>query len=289
MGEYEIPLVIFTVLSQWAVGITLAVVLLELLKPKFMDTVGKKVLKTPIFIALGVSVVGTLASVLHLGSPFKSYTSIIGTSHSWLSREIIAVVLFNICLLALTYVWWKKVDQASLRKSVGLLTALIGVVTVISSATVYFSMALHPSWHNWTTFANFLLTGFLLGSVTVAYFALKTRAEESETSESVTKVLGIYLAIIVAALLVTIGSSAIISIGAAESQMAAAISFTSILFWVRILGSLLIPATLILLIMFTKKKVSVNYILLAAALVLVGELSGRMEFYHSVMSQYPWF
>jgi anaerobic dimethyl sulfoxide reductase subunit C (anchor subunit) len=287
MGEYEIPLVLFTVLSQWAAGIIIAVVLLEWLKPKFMETVGKQALKKPIFIALGISIVGALASMFHLNNIFKSYTSLSGMGHSWLSREIIAVILFNICLLALTYIWWKKAEQASVRKMIGMLTALLGIILIISSATVYFSMQLHPTWNHWTTFANFLLTGLLLGALTVAYFALKGKQEETDIN--VMKLLGIYLSVIVIALVVTLAGSAMISNGATESQMVAAVSFTSMLYWIRIFGSLLIPATMIIYLIASKKRIAMNYVLTATALVFLGEVSGRMLFYSSVMSQYPWF
>lgn len=286
MSEYEIPLVIFTVMIQWAVGIILAVVLLEWLKPKYIDSVGKLVLQKTIFLAFGISVIGTIASLFHLGSPLKGYTSIIGMSHSWLSREIIAVVLLNICLLALTYIWWKNIDKATIRKTVGTITAVVGVITIISSAMAYFYVTLHPTWHSWPTFANFLLTGFLLGTLTVVYYTSKVQQDDGE---SVTKVLGTYLAVILIALLVTIAGSAFISNGMGESQLAASITFSSVLFWIRVLGSLLVPASLIMVIIFGKKMISNKYMLGAVCCVFIGELSGRMLFYYSVMSQYPWF
>lgn len=287
MGEYEIPLVIFTVLSQWAVGIALAIAILEWLKPKFMNAIGKEVLRIPVIAALAISIIGTVASLLHLNNPFKSYTSLIGTAHSWLSREIIAVILFNICLVALCYFWWRKSGSTYLRKGLASLTAVIGILMVISSATVYYSMELHPAWNNWTTYAQFLLTGILLGALTVSYFVVKAKQDEEKGNP--VKVLGVYLVIIIVALFLTIGSSFIISATALESQIAASISYTSILFWIRILGSLLIPITLIIYFIDGKKSLPVNYFLLSTGFVLVGELSGRAMFYYSVMSQYPWF
>lgn len=287
MGEYEIPLVVFTVFSQWAVGITIAIALIEWLKPGFMQSIGKKTLKTPIYLALGISVIAALSSMLHLNNPFKSYTSLLGTGHSWLSREIITVIIFNLCLVVLAYVWWSNAERANYRKTMVTITAFMGIALIISSATVYFSIQLHPAWNNWTTFANFLLSGFLLGAVTVAYFAMKGTKEETDTS--VSKILGIYLSVIIVALVVTLAGSAMISNGTAESQIATAISFTSILFWIRILGSLLIPAALVVYMIASKKTISTNYVLLGIVFVLAGELSGRMIFYYSVMSQYPWF
>lgn len=287
MEAYELPLVIFTVFSQWSVGIIVAIALLEWLKPKFMESVGTKAMRIPIFIALGVSAIGMFASLLHLNNPFKSYTSLLGMGHSWLSREIVAVILFNVFLVALTYIWWKKAEQISVRKSVGTLTALIGILLIISSATVYYSIPLHAAWNNWTTFANFLLTGLLLGGLTVTYFVVKSKEEKTT---DVLKVLGIYLSLIIVALVATLAGSAIISGGAIESQqIAATISFSSILYWIRILGSLLIPATIVVYMIRSKKLISMKYVMLATVLVLVGELSGRAMFYYSVMSQYPWF
>lgn len=286
MDAYEIPLVLFTVLSQWAVGIVIGVTILEWFKPKFMESVGKNSLKKALYTALGVSVLGTIVSMLHLGNPFKGYTALLGTTHSWLSREIIAVITFNVLLVILTYIWWKMSHKTGVRKGLGLLTSLIGVVLVFVSGMVYFQMALHPAWNNWTTFANFLLTGLLLGTLTVTYFAMKGKKEDVQ--EDVTKFMGSYLGLIVIALLVTIGASFMVSGGAGSAEAAAAISVTSVLFWVRILSSLLIPATLIIYFIVTKKINIVNYVLVAIGFVLIGELSGRALFYYSVMSQYPW-
>lgn len=287
MGEYEIPLVIFTVFSQWAVGIIIAIVLLEWLKPKYMKTVGKRALKTSVFLAFGISVIGALSSMFHLNNPFKSYTSLLGLGHSWLSREIMTVILFNICLIALVYLWWKHVDQDRLRRGVGTLTALLGIVLIVTTSIVYFSNQLHPTWNNWTTFANFLLTGFLLGALTVIFFVLRNRQANENTD--VMKLLSAYLALMIVALFVTIGSSAMISSGDSSSQIAATISFTSVLFWIRILGSLLIPASLVIYMLVGNKTAAVKYIFAATVFVLIGELSGRALFYYSVMSQYPWF
>ncbi|MDF1510345.1 dimethyl sulfoxide reductase anchor subunit [Robertmurraya sp. DFI.2.37] len=287
MGEYEFPLVIFTVFSQWAVGIIMALVLLEWLNPKFMNTIGKQLLNKTVYIALVISVIGAISSMFHLNNPFKSYLSLLGTGHSWLSREIIAVILFNLCLLVFTYIWWKRVEQDKIRKAVGTLTALLGLVLVLASATVYFSMQLHPAWNNWTTFANFLLTGFLLGALTVSYFSLKANTKENEGN--VMKILGMYLVFIIAALLVTISSSVMIANGVVENQVAATNSITSILFWVRVLGSLMVPATLVIYMIVGKKVVPIKYVLVVTGFVLIGELSGRMIFYSSIMSQYPWF
>lgn len=287
MGEYELPLVFFTVLSQWAVGIVIAVVLLEWLKPDYMKSAGKKVLKISIFISLGLSIVSVLASMLHLNNPLKGVMTLMGLGHSWLSREIVAVILFNISLLALSYIWWKKTDKIKLRRNIGTLTALLGIVLIISSAVIYFSHELHPAWNNWTTFANFLLTGFLLGALTVTFFVFRGKQEEVATE--VKKLLSIYLAIIITALLITLISFAFISTSAPEAQVSASISFTSILYWLRILGSLIIPASLVIYMMVGKKSILVKYVLAATAFVVVGELSGRAIFYYSVMSQYPWF
>lgn len=289
MDAYEIPLVVFTVFIQWAAGIVIAMVLLEFLQPNFMETIGKTSLKKSMYIAFTVSVIGTIASVFHLGNPLKSYTSLLGSSHSWLSREIITVILFNALLLLSTYIWWKMSDKASIRKRIGTLTAVMGIITVIVSGMVYFSMTLHPAWNNWTTFANFLLTGLLLGALTVSYFALKGQSDENGVGENVTKVLGSYLGLIVVALVVTIGSSFMASGNTSETTAVAAVSVSSVLFWIRIISSLLVPATLIIYFVVAKKVDIVNYVLMAACFVLIGELSGRAMFYYSVMKQYPWF
>src|SRR5690625_7942517 len=102
MGEYEIPLVIFTVFSQWAVGIIIASVLLEWIKPRYMNAEGKQVLKISIFIAFGLSVFAALASMLHLNNSLKGYTGLFEFGRSMLRGEKVGGILFTTDLIGLT-------------------------------------------------------------------------------------------------------------------------------------------------------------------------------------------
>lgn len=93
------------------------------------------------------------------------------------------------------------------------------------------------------------------------------------------------LTVLIVGLLVTIAGS-LISPGIVDVAEAVAVSP---LFWIRIFGSLLIPATLIIYMLVGKKSAIAKYVLAAATFAFIGELSGRALFYHTVMSQYPWF
>ena len=66
MEHFELPLVFFTVLTQWGIGALLAVVMgQQRVVPVFAPQVVKRV---ALFVWL-VTVIGSLASIAHLGAP----------------------------------------------------------------------------------------------------------------------------------------------------------------------------------------------------------------------------
>ncbi|MFO1446362.1 hypothetical protein KDN24_24790 [Bacillus sp. Bva_UNVM-123] len=49
MEEFELPLVFFTVFSQWAVGIVLVITLLEWIKPEYLEKYKIEIFRKPAF------------------------------------------------------------------------------------------------------------------------------------------------------------------------------------------------------------------------------------------------
>lgn len=98
MEKYEFPLVIFTVLSQMSVGITL-ILTLRMLQ-------GKLESKRLYWLVSGlVLAAASVAAVLHLAHPDRAYNALINLQHAWLSREILGATLYG---AAVGVTFWQK-------------------------------------------------------------------------------------------------------------------------------------------------------------------------------------
>ena len=81
MEHYELPLVIFTVLSQMSVGMALLLT---------WGTLRGTLITTRMhWLVTGlVLAVASIAAVLHLAHPDRAYDALRNLKHAWLSREI---------------------------------------------------------------------------------------------------------------------------------------------------------------------------------------------------------
>ncbi|MFO1446363.1 dimethyl sulfoxide reductase anchor subunit [Bacillus sp. Bva_UNVM-123] len=222
--------------------------------------------------------------MLHLGYPYKSYLSITGLQHSWLSREIIAVIAFNAVLAVFTWIWWKHISHSSLRKWFGTLSSVIGVAMIFVSAQVYYQMPIHQTWHSWTTIASFILTGVMIGTVYIYYFISRTKEGEHPL-----QLFSILISGVLILMIIVFGVYSQNLFNGIEAASAASLTLSSSLFWVRIVFSLIVPASLLLYLFKSKKPTHSRFAFMTALLVIVGEFSGRLLFYYTVMSQQPWF
>jgi DMSO reductase anchor subunit len=143
--------------SQWSVGLTVAAVgggpLLGLARwPTLLAAAG-----------LGVAAAG--ASFLHLGQPLKAWRVVLGWSHSWLSREAIAIAAYvGLTSLAVGLdATWNGVSDgvdllgpvlAGLATIIGVGAALLGLGAVYCSAMIYVVTGRYP-WRADQTAARF--------------------------------------------------------------------------------------------------------------------------------------
>jgi DMSO reductase anchor subunit len=119
----EWPLVLFTLLAAFLFAVTAA----TLLSPPLLDPL------TYITLAVG----GLMVSAVHLGKAVKAWRALLNVRSSWLSREIIAYSLFlgssGFFLLV------------SPIRSIGILSMLLGLATLISIDMVYATVERRPS------------------------------------------------------------------------------------------------------------------------------------------------
>lgn len=284
MDHFEIPLVLFTIMGQWAVGTALILAMADLFLVKYSPDKHQG-LRIGGMLVLPLCALAIIFSIFHLGQPLTAYKALGNLGTSWLSREILAFVFLGISALAYSYVWWKNPEKESARKGLGVVTGIIGLVAVVISANVY-TLPAHATWNNWQTTASFLLSAFFLGSLTI--LALLS-AYNKEVNLKARKTLAGVTIISLVGLVITLAAFAG-GYGASSEQTAAVgLVVSSSLFWFRILCGLVVPGALAFSLLGGVKEISKGLTVSVLLIAVLGELSGRALFYYSVMAQQPWF
>ncbi len=143
----EIPLIAFTLLGQMAVGMTIALAMMEIAVSTF----------PALMVSLGLAFTATLVAFLHLGKPVNARYALRHWQKSWLSREILALGLFGLSGAATATLYWFGISAWLIW-----LTAAFGIGLVISMAQVY-RLRTMPAWDYQRTLAAFFLSAGLLG------------------------------------------------------------------------------------------------------------------------------
>ncbi len=101
---------------------------------------------TASFAALALITIGLLSSMLHLGRPERAWRAFSQWRSSWLSREGVASVVTYAPALAFAAVWSGLLDVPRLIGPLGLITAIMCVVTVYCTAKIYSSLPTIRAW-----------------------------------------------------------------------------------------------------------------------------------------------
>ena len=101
-----------------------------------------------IFIALILCTIGLLASTAHLGHPERAWRAVSQWRSSWLSREGVLSLLTYIPALAFAAAWWFAGPLAVATIVLGLVAAVLGMLTVFSQSMIYASLKPIRQWHN---------------------------------------------------------------------------------------------------------------------------------------------
>jgi len=148
-SDAHLPLAILLVLSQFAIGASIAALVVKPATPLLL-------------IALGAGLVALAAGSLHLGQPLKAWRSFLGWRNSWFSREVIALSAFVFLIVVANGATWFPPMQ-SLEKFVAPLAAVAGVLTVTCSAMIYVATR-REFWNAARSFGKFFGTTFILGA-----------------------------------------------------------------------------------------------------------------------------
>lgn len=283
MGTWEFPLVLFTVLGQWAIGLAIIITLIEYFYPSAMNDANQKQLRAGGMAVLPLIVVAMISSIFHLGQPFAAIKAFANLGTAMLSLEVVAFLLVGLLAVVYSYMWWKTPEN-NMRKMIGAGLSIVGLMAIVISSKVY-ALPARFAWDSWQTMAAFMLTAIILGAISVAYLLSKS---EDDSGQKAKKMLGWIIIASVASIVIVLATFAQTYGASAEQSAAVAATFSSAFFYARLVFGIILPATLAGLFIANYK--SSNYVVAIALIgVLVGEFAGRILFYSSVMGQYPWF
>jgi anaerobic dimethyl sulfoxide reductase subunit C (anchor subunit) len=160
-------LIIFTILSQMAVGafLTLGVLYYLIALEIGVDTAER--LSDATLLAIGsVMVLSLLVSLFHLGTPLNAWRAIVNLRSSWLSREILFALLFTAGGALFSGLQWFRLGTSGVRIVITFLVAVFGISLVYCMARVYMLRTVH-TWNTWMTPVSFFITSLLLGGLAI--------------------------------------------------------------------------------------------------------------------------
>jgi len=229
--------------------------------------------KTNTLVALILSVVGMLASLVHLGKPFLAITSLSNLVSSWLSREIFFSGGFFVLLIIF---WWlERTDKAvSARNVLSWLAGLAGLVAIFSMGQLYRQTVI-PAWQSANTLVDFYATALILGAVVLYLTAGKERARLPRLDLAVLAIVFIQIAF-VQNYLAGVGAMA----GAGQESaalLAGSYGFLTVLRWLLMLGGIF----LVVLSRTDKYASQAGILYTGVGVLLVGAFIGRFLFYVS--------
>ncbi len=152
----HVPLVVLTVATQAAVGISIFRVL------HFMTGNGHGSL-SELFVLVMLGLIGAVVSVFHLGHPGKMHTALKNPMRSWLSREGICLALF----MAMALVQMVFGLHNSMMPSIVL--AVLGMALLLIQAMIYVVPG-YSAMGNGAPVLLFLMSGLTIGISLTGWF-----------------------------------------------------------------------------------------------------------------------
>ena len=171
METRDWSLVVFTLLSQAAVGAFLTLLVLRRLAGRRGAATGggasDGALFVPLLAVLIVLSAGLFAALFHLSTPLQAARAVVNFSSSWLSREIVFGSLFAALLGALVALERQARGNPRASRWLAPLAALAGVTFLYCQTAIYLLPA-QPAWNSFATPAAFGGTALRLGILGVA-------------------------------------------------------------------------------------------------------------------------
>ena len=247
--NYELPLVLFTVISQLAVGLSCCVAWRAVTVGLPEAPLGRRWDRFLVGIMIGLALI---ASLFHLAQPLRSPTAVNHVAVAWLSREILVFGVFALLAL-LTWL-------APSPKGLAAFTAVVGLVGVVIQGFTYAPISM-PAVAGPVPCALVAATALFLG----AAFAQPVVAGKDFTS-ALRIGLGLFLVILLLA-------PGIWSQGGVVMRQTAEAWLHSAFYWAAL------ALTLLALAVSWRSRSAI----LVCVLALAGAFAGRLVFFASTI------
>ncbi|WP_299295338.1 DmsC/YnfH family molybdoenzyme membrane anchor subunit [uncultured Mobiluncus sp.] len=166
----ELPMILFTVIAQMAIGAFWALGFVQLLGRlrKLPGEAIDRVTDTSLFAVGPLLILGFFAAFFHLNDPFHAPFTLLHVGSSWLSRELLSGVLFGGFGFVFAACQWNKWLSRTVRDMLAVLTALSGLALLTSMSGVYCTVRTIPAWHTPAVPVFFFASALLTGPLAVA-------------------------------------------------------------------------------------------------------------------------
>lgn len=173
MEAREWVLIAFSILAQMSVGFYVVLGIIHYYAARKTNMAeADRISDRALIAAVVVILLGLLASLFHLGQPFRSYRAVTNIATSWLSREVLFGVIFAVLGVVFAFMQWRKIASFAVRNVIAWITAMVGLALVYCMSRIYM-IPTQPAWNTWATPVSFYSTTFLLGvlAMGVAFIA----------------------------------------------------------------------------------------------------------------------
>lgn len=273
----ELPLVIFTTLTQGVVGAFILLTIFMLFQG--IEKAHQSIFQVSTLIGLwSILGVGGLAAIAHLGSPLRAFNVMNGLAHySALSIEILVVSIFGMLGVTSTFLLWKKFNP-TLTKILFVITSISAVTVVIAIAQVY-QLPTVPYWRsNWTTI-TFFCTALNLGC---GFFFAASHYFKDGAEVRLGQLKKLFISIVFIALTFTVLSTLGNLFWLSEILQNMGLTLPTRIQLFMIAKVTLSIIGLSLLLIYSSQQQSRLSSSIALLLILLGELSGRIAFYELI-------
>lgn len=249
-----LPLVIFTVFSEIAIGL----VLISTTRQWAVSDAPALRSRVEWVTIGGLLAVAVVASLFHLGDPWGAMRALNNWQTAWLSREILGVILFGLLIAAIFFTELRRSAPGWLLK----LCALIGLATLFATGMTYSAPPNLPALNNGLPMLLFGLTALMLGTAFGSYFAQPRHQS---------LLFGALVTTLLVTLAINLTVPSVWSSGGAVLQQTAKNYVASPIYWSYIGVGLLLP----LLVLWWTRRIPAWL----PILLLLGESVGRIALF----------
>lgn len=186
MNTREWALLIFSILTQLAVGMMLVLLIVRTYAVrKLGEEKASQLTEMPFYAVMPVMVLALVASLFHLGKVSHIIGAVPNLATSWMSREVVFAVTFMILTAVFAFLQWRKIGSTGLLITIGWITAAVGLVLIYCMGMTYMLPA-QPAWNSLATPFNFYIATLLLGvlGTAVALIAFPPTAQDTKKKKT---------------------------------------------------------------------------------------------------------